>query len=130
VLLVVTPDPVVAAWSATPIEIGHPGWTLRPLVLGPQQLPVVTDPDLACQHPELVVLSTITHCEHPDREQVFHALFAALDSIDPDLAARYNDYVFAAPPEAARAYLETLMTTGTYEYKSDFARRYFHRRPR
>jgi len=32
--------------------------------------------------------------------------------------------VFAALPAALRAFLEELMTTGTYEYQSDFVRRY------
>src|SRR5262249_20962676 len=34
------------------------------------------------------------------------------------------DVVFAALPAAARSYLEALMATRTYEYQSDFVRRY------
>ncbi|HEX6681780.1 MAG TPA: hypothetical protein VF062_03255 [Candidatus Limnocylindrales bacterium] len=44
VLLVVSPDINCANWCAQSIHIGHPGWELRPLVLGPQQVPVITDP--------------------------------------------------------------------------------------
>ncbi|WP_433524720.1 hypothetical protein ACQPZ2_06455 [Nocardia pseudovaccinii] len=36
----------------------------------------------------------------------------------------YIDLVAAILPKAARHFLESLMTTGTYEYKSEFARRY------
>jgi Pyruvate/2-oxoacid:ferredoxin oxidoreductase gamma subunit len=36
----------------------------------------------------------------------------------------YADIVLAALPQAARQYLEALMRSGTYEYQSDFARRY------
>src|SRR5919197_1659900 len=35
VLLVVCPDAGVATWCAKSIPIGHPGWDLKPLVLGP-----------------------------------------------------------------------------------------------
>lgn len=46
-------------------------------------------------------------------------------SVRPKENARlYADYVFAMLPEMARAYLEELVTTGTYECKSDFARGY------
>jgi hypothetical protein len=126
VLLVVSPSKAVAEWCAKPIHLGHPDWVLKPLVLGPDRVPVVTDPDRARQHLERAMLSAIAHSEHPQREQIFHALLAALDSGDHDRAVRYTDLVLTALPEVARACLEDLMTTGTYEYKSDFARRYYH----
>ncbi|MGW5684488.1 hypothetical protein [Nonomuraea sp. NPDC003754] len=34
------------------------------------------------------------------------------------------NYLVSALPEAARKHLEELMAVGTYEYKSDFARKY------
>jgi len=37
----------------------------------------------------------------------------------------YADLVLAALPAATRHHLGALMSTGTYEYQSDFARRYF-----
>jgi hypothetical protein len=48
-LLVVCPDAGIAAWCAAPMETGHQGFVLRPLVLGPDRVPVVTDVDLARQ---------------------------------------------------------------------------------
>ena len=56
-LLVVAPDPAVAAWCAEPIEIGVPGFVLRPPVLRRTAVPVVTDPAEAARRPELGVLS-------------------------------------------------------------------------
>ena len=109
VLLVVSPKAAVAAWCARPIETGHPGFTLRPLVLGPDQVPVVTDPDLARRHPEQAMLSAIVHCEHPQRDQVFRSLLTALDNHDH--ATRYIDLILTALPAAPRAQLEALMTT-------------------
>ena len=125
-LLVVCPSASVAAWCATPIRLGPPNWTLTPLVLGPDRVPVVTDPGQARQHPHLAMLSAISHAEHPERDQILHALLAALDTFDHDAAARYTDHVLTVLTKAARDHLEALMTAGTYEYKSDFARRYYH----
>ena len=42
-LLVVTADEAVATWAGQPIDLGHPGFTLRPLVMGPGSVPIVTD---------------------------------------------------------------------------------------
>lgn len=124
-LLVVCPDPATAIWCAAPIELGHPGWTLCPLVLGPDRVPVVTDAVQAARSPELAVLSAVAHGRYREHEKVLDALMAALEAVDHDHANLYADVVLAALPEAARQYLEDLMTTGTYEYQSDFARRYF-----
>ncbi len=49
----------------------------------------------------------------------------ALAPVDEDRGKPYVDVVLTALPAAARNYLEALMTTRTYEYQSDFARRYF-----
>jgi len=124
VLLVVCVDTATATWCATPIELGHPGARLTPLVLGPDRVPVVTDLDEAARGPELSVLSAMAHGAHPDRSKVLDALLSALAAVDEDLALLYSDIVLAALPVAAQHYLEALMTTRTYEYQSDFARRH------
>lgn len=125
VLLVVSPDPATASWCAKPIPLGHPHFVLTPLVLGPDRVPVVTDPQQAVHSPELAVLSALAHGTRPEQDKIFHALLAALTSVDQDRASLYADVVLAALPSAARHLLEALMTTGTYEYQSEFARRYF-----
>lgn len=124
VLLVVCPAPAVAAWYATPIVIASPGLVLRPVVLGPRQVPVVTDAGLARRHPELTVLSALAHGGRQDPSAVFGALFAALDVIDYDHAKLYIDLILRVLP-GARVLLERLTTAATPRYHSDFARRYF-----
>lgn len=124
-LLVVCADPAVAAWCAQPIVITDPGLTLTPVVLGPRQVPVVTDVDAARRHPELTVLSALVHGGRADPLPVFGALLAALDVIDHDHADLYTDLVFTVLPAAARVWLEELMSTTAHRYQSDFARRYF-----
>jgi hypothetical protein len=124
VLLVISADEHTATWCGTPIPLGHPGLVLTPLVLGPERVPVVIDPDQAVRVPELAVLSAIAHPAHPDRLLVWHALLTALATVDQDRSNLYADVVLAALPVAARRELEALMTR-TYEYQSDFARRYY-----
>jgi hypothetical protein len=125
ILLVVCPDPAVAAWCATPVDAGHQLLVQYPLVLGPQVIPVITDPDQACQHPEQAVLSALAHGGRRGQDGVLRALLAGLTKVDQDHAVLYADLVLAQLPEAARRYLEELMAMRTYEYQSDFARRYF-----
>jgi hypothetical protein len=117
VLLVVCPDVRAAAWCGEPIELGHPGWMLQPLVAGPSQIPV--SPDAA----ELAVLSSIARADGPAQRQALETASVALSTIDPDLARRYIEIMFAALSEAGRRHLEELMSTHTFEYQSEYARR-------
>jgi len=66
-LLVVAPDPAVAEWCAEPIEIGIPGFDLRPPVLRRTAVTVVTDLEEAARRPELRVLSALRTAT-PNRE--------------------------------------------------------------
>jgi len=124
VLLVVCVDAATAAWCAAPIELGHPGWVLTPLVLGPDRVPVVTGAADAGRVPELAVLSAMAHGGRPDRSGVLDALLSALAAVDEQHATLYSDVVLAALPVAARCYLEALMLSPTFEYQSEFVRRY------
>ncbi|WP_395105292.1 hypothetical protein [Actinomadura sp. SCN-SB] len=124
-LLVVCPDKAISRWCAKPIHTGHPGWGLSPLVYGPEQIPLVTDPAQAARDPDLATLSAIAHGDSPDGKGVLEVFAEALQAIDPAHRHRYTDIVFVALSEAARTYLEDLMNWQGYEYKSEFALRYF-----
>lgn len=127
-LLVLSPSAAVAEWCAAPIPLGHPGLALRPLTIGPDRVPVVSDPATASECPELAVLSAMAHGSHPERDKVLNALLTGLRTVDGDRANLYTDVVLAVLPAAARACLEELMRlrSGTiYEYQSDYARHYF-----
>jgi hypothetical protein len=56
-LLVLTRDPANARWARRPIEIGHPGFQLTPLVVDFADVPRITDLETASQLPQLAVLS-------------------------------------------------------------------------
>jgi hypothetical protein len=122
-LLVVCVDRAAAAWCATPIELGHPGLVLRPLVFGPNQVPLVTDVDQVRKAPELAILSAAAHADHPDSRKTLYALTAGLSTEDPNKAVQYIEIAFAVLPAVARRYLEDLMSTQTFEFQSDYARR-------
>lgn len=126
-LLIVCASAAVAQWCAEKIVVSRPGLQLVPLVLGPDQVPVVTDPEAARRQPQLAVMSTMAHARdtRTDRAGLFGAFLAALEVVDHAHADLYADVVFARLPAAARDYLEDLMTTTAHRYHSEFARRYF-----
>lgn len=124
VLLVICVDDTTARWCAAPIELG-PGSVVRPVVVGPGRVPMVTDIEQAVDSPELAVLSAMAHGTGPEQENVFRALLGGLAKTDQHHAKLYADVVLAALPAAARQCLEALMDLATYEYQSDYARRYF-----
>lgn len=121
-LLVVAPDPVVAAWCAEPIETGIPGFVLHPPVLGRDAIPVVTSPDEAARRPELAVLSAMAHGEGEQGAAIAAAVLPAIRELDDEKARFYGDLVLSCLNEAARKALETIMKG--YEYQSDFAKKY------
>ncbi|TYK48958.1 hypothetical protein [Actinomadura decatromicini] len=117
----------VAEWARKPIEIGHPGFTLTPLVIGPGMGPLVTTPDQATQMPELAVLSRLLDVTPATKEEleITYAALATIESAGHEHAHLYTDLVLEALPTAARHILEEFVATGIadYEFKSDFARR-------
>jgi len=119
VLLVIAPDPSVARWARTPIDTGHPGFRLLPIVVSDADMPRVVDPRVARRTPELAVLSVLAHRELA----VAKAALAGIHSLTNEQQARlYFDVVMAALPEPIRRALEAQMER--YEYQTEFARKY------
>jgi hypothetical protein len=125
VLLVVAPRPAIARWAARPIELGHPGWVLRPMVVGPAAVPEIVDPVRAAQTPELAVLSAIAHGRGARGLDIALAVVAAAAGLDDERARLYADLAVGSLGQAAKRALEEMMESGKYEYQSDFARKYF-----
>jgi hypothetical protein len=123
-LLVVAPDERVARWCARKIEIGHPGFTLTPEVIGPGLVPRVTDPEVARKDPEVAVLSVMAHGRGEQGLSIAVSLLQASSSLDPDRRALYVDLIYISVSAAVRGKLEEMMKGG-YQYQSDFARTYF-----
>ncbi|WP_437296226.1 hypothetical protein [Sorangium sp. So ce426] len=122
-LLVVTINAEMASWCSRPIDTGHPGWTLTPLVLGPQGVPVVTDAEQAKAAPEVAVLSAMAHGQSEAAVAIGEAFFAAAPGLDEERRAVYGDLVLSSLNAAARRRLEAMMKSG-YQFQSEFARGY------
>ncbi|MBF6480038.1 hypothetical protein, partial [Nocardia cyriacigeorgica] len=109
VLLVVTPVPSVARWAAEPIELDPAGSVIRPLVLGPERIPIVTDSDDAQRCPERATLSAIAHGSGPHMDEVLNAFLSGLMKTDDERAKMYHDLVDDALSIAASRRLEELV---------------------
>jgi len=118
-LLVLCPDPATATWCAEPIRIGDPGMVLTPVVLGPQQVPVVTDIEQARAIPELAVLSVLAHGGGEDSLPVLSTMVAVLNVFDPEHAEIYLRLILKVLPAAARDSLEEIMTTSAQEHETE-----------
>lgn len=125
ILLVICPKSAVARWARESIALGHPDLVLTPLVLGPEEVPVVTTADIDNVAPELTAVSAATHGAGPDGEKVLSALLDSALKAGPEHGNVYIDEVLAVLPQAARKLMEALMDTKNREYKSEFARRYY-----
>ncbi|WP_198659240.1 hypothetical protein [Nocardiopsis sp. FIRDI 009] len=116
-LLVICPRQPVADWYADAIPLGHPGFVLHPLVVGPKDIPVITDPATVAASPTLGVLSAAAHGAR--KAGVLDALNSGLDKIDPEKAAKYISYSLhlLADTDGQQA-LEALMMANTFDYHS------------
>ena len=123
-LLVVAPEAAVARWCAQPIALGHPGFMLQPLVLGPEAIPVILDEQVAREDTELAVLSAMAHGRKEVGASIASTVLAAVGGLETERVELYVDLVLGSLGKAARSALEELMERGTYQYQSDFARKY------
>jgi hypothetical protein len=124
VLLVISPDRAVARWCGQSICMGHPGWDLTPVVLGPSDVPVVKDPAEASADPVVAILSAVMHATDVVGDPVVGALGEALRKMPTPDRADYLDVVFAALSQMNRENLELTMGFDNREYKSEFAREF------
>ncbi len=123
-LLVFAPNARVARWCAQPIRMGHPGWELRPCVVGPAAIPQITSSSRARRTPELSVLSAVAHGHSPRALDIAQAALGAVAHLDDELARVYADLVVTALGPAARRALEETMDGVKWVFRSKFARKY------
>jgi len=119
-LLVIAPEPTIARWARRPIELGHPGFCLTPLVISFANVPRVHDLTAASHLPELAMLSVMAH---PELE-IAQVAIQAISGLPTDRARLYLDVIMKALPAKARQIVEAQMIKG-YQYQSDFARKYY-----
>ncbi|MEE4541702.1 hypothetical protein V2S66_06920 [Streptomyces sp. V4-01] len=93
-LLIVCQDEKTARWANKPYHLGAPLWptlTVRPLVLGPHNMPVITEVAAAAEDIPVAAFSAITHSRHPQADTMLRALSDALRKADPDTADIFKE---------------------------------------
>lgn len=120
VLLVVCQDKATASWAAEPIRIGppaHTSITVFPLVLGPDNLPAITDPEEAAQDIPLSVFSALTHAKDPALPVILDALATALANSSGETAKGWAEYTeIGLGDSRTRTLWRNLMATWTSRF--------------
>lgn len=117
-LVIVTIDAAVARWARRPIALGHPGYVLEPIVVGPADVPRIADEAIARANPELAALSALAHPELA----VAEAAALAVAELPEDSQEVYWETILAALPAEVRAHLEMKMLIKDFEPKTEFVR--------
>lgn len=79
----------------------------------------------AQRRPELAVLAALAHARSRDAVELAQRALRAAEGLDEEHAGLYWDRILDALSQSDRITLETRMSIGKIEYKSDFARRYY-----
>ena len=120
VLLVYAVDPAIARWCARPIDQGQPGSPFVPLVVGPGQVPRVTDPEEAKAAPFRAILSALAHGGEPGGEAVAVAALAGLSPMGEDERGVWIELLWAGLNEAARKALEKAVNVENFKEQLPF----------
>ncbi|MCU0690974.1 MAG: hypothetical protein MUF54_06180 [Polyangiaceae bacterium] len=107
-LVVVCVDAKVASWASRPIVLGPDGNVFTPHVIGPGQVPRVTEPEQADGLVELAVLSAVCHASTEHGVAIAKVALDLLRTSSGDNATRYRDVVMNALPPGAREELEAM----------------------
>ncbi|MFI2424890.1 hypothetical protein ACH5A7_12435 [Streptomyces sp. NPDC018955] len=89
-LLVVCQDHATAEWAQRAVSSGPPQLptlTVRPVVVGPHNMPVITTPEEARADLVLASLAAITHAAEPVVDAILKALSTALRDVPEDIAS-------------------------------------------
>ncbi|MFJ4693936.1 hypothetical protein [Streptomyces sp. NPDC088766] len=125
VLIVVTQNSATARWAAEPIHLGVrgcPSLTVRPFVLGPDNVPVIADEREAERDVPLAVLSAMTHGRGRQAPAILESLAAALRTIDRDSAAVFVQFVDSCLADTrARQMWRDMMATIQYFWRHPLA---------
>ncbi|WP_155129160.1 hypothetical protein [[Actinomadura] parvosata] len=123
-VLVLAPDAGICDWAAQPVVTSLPGYVLHPLVIGPDQVPPISDPAQAAECLELAVLSVLSH---GDDEAVVGTFLDALAKAEESHGARYYEYAYRLASTDVRRVLEETMASTTWPVYSPFAREHYTR---
>ncbi|MER7413916.1 MULTISPECIES: hypothetical protein [Streptomyces] len=122
VLLVVCRDSRTARWAAGPFRIGHPdqpNMHITPFVLGPDNVPVITDIERASADLPLAVFSALTHSDDPRIGEILDVLATALKTSDnPERVTVCADITASGLADSPAGELwRELMAAGLFELR-------------
>ncbi len=113
IVVVIAVDDAVAAWARTPVVL-DPYNEWRPLVIGPSEVPRVTNVAEALARPHLAVLSARVHAKGPDGLAIARAALQVLAALPDDRDVVYLDVIWSALDAAARLVLEAEVNFENY----------------
>jgi hypothetical protein len=122
-LLIITAKNSTARRCRGPISLGparRPVMHLDPHVIGPDNMPLITDPAQAAEDVVFSVFALLTQRLHPEVEQAMGPLMSALETLDTDTARYYAEFVEGGLGEGCqREIWKKIMKTMTYGYVSE-----------
>ncbi|MBO0803063.1 MAG: hypothetical protein J2P25_08315 [Nocardiopsaceae bacterium] len=122
VLIVVCRKLATARWAREPIRIGRPDaicMTVTPLVLGPDNVPLLTTAEEAAADPHFAVFAALTHGHGRGKRVILEALAAALGTIDEGKAEDLAEFTEVGLGDSPGAEIwRKLMATETFPYMS------------
>jgi hypothetical protein len=117
-LLVICQDTTTSKWANGPFHMGLADWTAQtthPLVLGPDNVPVITDSAEAAQDLALATFSAMTHGRTTDPTAILEALATALGAADSESAEYYSELLeIGLGDSPARETWRKMMSMVTY----------------
>ncbi|MEB3328923.1 MAG: DUF4351 domain-containing protein [Candidatus Sericytochromatia bacterium] len=114
-LVVLAPEPAVAAWARAPFPFGSLG-LIRPLIVGATDLPPIAAPEVASANPHLAILAAVAHCRDPDHLPLLDLALEALKGLPGAPILTYTRYLGAALDARFRALPEVQMKFDPIEY--------------
>jgi hypothetical protein len=124
-LLIVTIEERVERWAAQPVDLGGCN-RIVPRVVGPSNIPAITELQRAEANVELAVLSAVAHGNDKDvllAARIASTAITASAGLDAERSRLYLDLIFKTLSEDAQRALGAMNPT-VREYISDFARQH------
>lgn len=122
-LLIITAKTPTARRCRGPINLGparRPVLHLDPHVIGPDNMPLITDPVVAAEDVVFSVFALLTQRLNPEIERAMPPLMSALETLDTDTARYYAEFVEGGLGKGCqREIWKKIMKTMTYGYVSE-----------
>jgi hypothetical protein len=117
-LLVVCKDRATAKWATGPFTTGYRTWVLQsthPMVLGPDNLPLITNAAEAGRNLAMSALAALTHSRDKNCEAILEALASAVGSAEATSTQYFGELMdIGLGDTPARTIWRNLMAVGSY----------------